>query len=115
MQIIEMLTQAGIVALLSLFLPLAPMAMGIAYAIRPSEQRLALMRPLSLAGIFASLAGCAIGVSHVLRWMGIQDGAPSFSRVAALGLAEALVPLFVGCGCLTIAWLAVAVGLRRHP
>jgi hypothetical protein len=40
---------------------------------------------------------------------------PTFSRVAALGLSEALVPVFFGFGCLTAAWLCVALGLWRHP
>jgi hypothetical protein len=41
----------GGVALLSLFIALIPAAMGIAYAIRPTEGRLALIRPLSLASL----------------------------------------------------------------
>jgi hypothetical protein len=35
--------------------------------------------------------------------------------VAWIGFAEALVPIFFGFGCLTIAWLCVAVGLWRRP
>jgi hypothetical protein len=37
-----------------------------------------------------------------------------FTRISAIGLAEALVPIFLGFGCLTCAWLLVAVGLWRH-
>jgi hypothetical protein len=32
---------------------------------------------------------------------------------SAAGLAESVAGLFVAFGCLTIAWLLVAVGLRR--
>jgi hypothetical protein len=33
----------------------------------------------------------------------------------AVGAAEALVTLFVSFGCLTVAWLCVALGMRRNP
>ena len=29
-------------------------------------------------------------------------------------LAESLVPIVVGFGCLTVAWLCVAMGMRKH-
>ena len=109
MQLFEMLTQAGLVALLSLAVVPAPMVMGVLYAIRPSEARLALMRPLALASIFASLCSFLSGLVHN---MGAN---PSFTGPVAVGLSEALVPMFVGAGCLTVAWLCVAIGLRRHP
>jgi hypothetical protein len=109
----EMLTHAGILALGSMFMGLVPMGMGILYAVSPSEQRLALMRPLSLAAIFAALSGTSLGVLNVLR--GIVVNEPALSRVAAVGLAESLVPIFFGFGCLTVAWLCVAIGLWRRP
>jgi hypothetical protein len=114
MQIFGFLTQAGIIALLSMFMGVIPLGMGIAYAIRPSERRLAFMRPLSLATVFAALCGLATGTAHVLRSVAVH-GIPIFSGNGAVGLSEALVPMIVGFGCLTVAWLCVAVGLARHP
>jgi hypothetical protein len=108
----ETLRQAGIVALLSLIVAVLPLGMGVAYAFRPTEQRLALMRPISLAGIFAALCGFLSGLINILRGIAVSKPVP-FDLVA-LGLSEALVPLFVGFGCLTVAWLCVALGLRRH-
>jgi hypothetical protein len=32
----------------------------------------------------------------------------------ALGASETVVPLFVAFGCLTVAWLVVALGMRRR-
>jgi hypothetical protein len=32
-------------------------------------------------------------------------------RVMAIGAAESLVTMFVGFGCLTVAWLLVAAGM----
>lgn len=108
------LSHASILALVSMFLGLAPLAMGVVYAIWPSEQRLALMRPLSLATVFAAISGSILGVLNVLRGIGIA-ATPEFSRVSAIGLAESLVPVFFGFGCLTVAWLCVALGLWRRP
>ena len=112
--IFQILRQASIVALLSLIVGLFPLGIGVAYALRPTEQRLALMRPLSLAGIFGALGGLLSGVINILRTIGVSE-TPVNSRFLAIGLAEALVPLFVAFACLTVAWLCAAVGLRRHP
>jgi hypothetical protein len=111
---IRLLSQVSLVGLASLFMGVVPLAMGIVYVIWPTEQRLALMRPLSLATIFAAISGSTLGFLNVLRAMGVSQ-APAFQRVAWIGFAEALVPIFVGFGCLTVAWLCVAVGLWRRP
>ena len=111
---ISVLSQASIVALASIFMGVVPLAMGIVYVIWPSEQRLALMRPLSLATIFAALSGSILGVVNVFVAIG-RNQASSFPQPAWQGFAEALVPTFFGFGCLTIAWLCVAVGLWRRP
>jgi hypothetical protein len=108
------LANAGIVALVSMFMGVLPLGMGVVYAVWPSEQRLGLMRPLSLATIFAAVGGTSLGVLNVFRTIGMSE-TPGFSRVAAIGFAESLVPIFFGFACLTVAWLCVAVGLRRRP
>jgi len=111
---LNMLSEASLVALLSLVIGVLPMGAGLAYAVRPTEQRLALMRPLSLAGIFAGLSGSLVGAINVLALMWAVEPRVE-SRVLAVGAAEALVPMSVAFGSLTIAWLCAAVGLRRHP
>ena len=111
---LRMLSQASLVALASIFMGVVPLAMGIVYAIWPNELRLALMRPLSLATIFAAITGTTVGVLNVFRAMGVNQAAFPL-RVAWIGFAEALVPIFFGFGCLTVAWLCLAVGLWRRP
>jgi hypothetical protein len=110
---LETLSQAGIVALLSIVVALCPLGLGVLYAVRPTEQHLALLRPVSLAAIFAGLGGMLSGFVTILRGIAATPSAIPF-RTVALGSAEALVPLFVAFGCLTGAWLCVAVGLRRQ-
>lgn len=110
---IDALSQASLLALLSLIVGVSPMVMGIIYAVRPTESRLALMRPLSLAAVFASLCALWSGVINI--GVGIANtGGPVPWATVAVAASEALVPMFVAFGCLTVAWLCVALGLRRH-
>jgi len=112
---VQTLTHASVFAKLTLLIGLAPMVMAVAYAIRPSEQRLALMRPLSLASIFAALSGLLVGVTAVLVGVGATDDASAQAwRRSAVGLAEALVPPFVTFAFLAVAWIGVALGMRRQ-
>jgi hypothetical protein len=109
-----MLSHTSVVALLSVVVGVLPVGLGVAYAIHPTENRLALMRPLSLASIFGGLSGSLSGAINVLRNLWVTDS-PVETRILAVGSAEALVPLLVAFGSLTVAWLCAAVGLRRHP
>jgi hypothetical protein len=97
-----------------MFVGVLPLSMGVVYAIWPNEQRLAQMRPLSLATIFAAVTGVTIGFINELRFFSRAEQVV-FSRQVAMGLAESLAPLFVGFGCLTVAWLCVTLGLWRRP
>ena len=110
---LDMVANASVVALFSLVIAALPLGLGAAYAIRPTEERLSLMRPISLASIFAGLSGSLSGAINVLRMMWVVDP-PVETRILAIGSAEALVPLLVAFGSLTIAWLCAAVGIRRH-
>ena len=110
----EVLRNAGLMALASMFVGVLPLAMGIVYAIWPTEQRLALMRPLSLATIFAAVAGVAVGFINSLVFL-VRDNKLNFDPPFFVGMAESLVTLFTGFGCLTVAWLCVTIGLWRRP
>jgi hypothetical protein len=110
----HLLSHAGVITIFGLAVTILPMMMGAVYAIRPTEANLGLMRPLSLAGLFAGLTTFCAGLINVL--IGIANTAnPIPTRGPSLGLSEAILPLFVSFGCLTVAWLLVAVGLRRQP
>jgi hypothetical protein len=110
---VELLTRAGGIALLSLIVGLLPLGAGILYAIRPTEQRLAVLRPLSLAAIFGALCGSLSGVMHAFRMIAEAGAAVELWRIAP-GLAESLVPMVVAFGSLMVAWLCATVGIRRQ-
>jgi hypothetical protein len=110
----EMLRQASLFALLTLILDFVPLVMAAVYVIRPTEPHLALMRPLSLAGLFAALSGGVLGFINVLRFAWTREMTAETYRVMAVGAAESLVSMFVGFACLTVAWLLVAIGMGRQ-
>ena len=87
---------------------------ALAYAIRPTERRLALMRPLSLASIFAALCSFFVGLANVLHGAAATGTWNAGSVEAMLmGLSDTLIPLFVAFAFLAVAWLLVAVGQQR--
>ncbi len=112
------LQQVSLFALLMLGIGMVPLALGLAYALRPVERWLTLMRPVSLAAIFAALSSLLSGLTVILRGVAASGpGGPS--SLVALGMAEAFTPMLMIFACLTVAWLLVAVGefrvLRRTP
>jgi hypothetical protein len=112
MEIYRIFSNMGIHALLCILVSLLPMLAGAAYLIKPTEQRLALMRPVSLAGIFAGLSGSSLGAINTLRGLWLEP--PRDGRYLAVASAESIVPIFVAFSCLMVAWLCVAVGMRRR-
>jgi hypothetical protein len=109
----DLFAQASIFTKFTMLLGIVPLAVSMVYAVWPSEHLLGLIRPLSLATICGAVRGTALGILNGLRYMSLHDFA--FTRASAAGFAEALVPVFASFGCLTAAWLCVAVGLWRRP
>ena len=106
--------ESSIVALLGMMVALGTALLAIYCAIRPDERKLALMRPLSLATIFAALATTTLGFAHVFRGIAATGELTKIAWGAvAGGVAESLIPLALAFGALTVAWLVLAVSMRR--
>jgi hypothetical protein len=111
-ELLSVFRESSIAGLFGMLVALFPAAAGVSYLLSPSERRLALMRPISLAGLFAGLGGLLLGFINVLRGIWMTEGAVEW-KVVAVGSAEAMVPLTLAFGALTFAWLCVTIGMRR--
>jgi hypothetical protein len=108
------LGQMALLGWLGLAVGFLPLAAGVLYAIRPDERRLAVMRPLSLAALFASVGNLLLALANALHFAGSQTPAAGRAIVPVTVLvSEALVPCGLGFAFLTAAWLCVAASIRR--
>ena len=100
---------------LTMLVAIAAFGLAVAYVVRPTEQKLVLMRPVSLSAIFATLSGLLSGWMMILgeRSRRHRTGACR-CRSVYLGIAESLTVGFVCFGLLAAAWLLVAVGMLRR-
>jgi len=111
----DLLKHSSAFGLLGLVVSMATVGMALAYAFKPTEHRLALLRPLSLAAIFGGLTSLAVGLASVLRSISAAaDSTPISWQGIAAGLAESMLGLFIAFSCLTITWLLVTLGLSRN-
>ena len=112
--LVDLLGELSVFAKLTMVVAIAAFGLAVAYVFRPTEQKLVLMRPVSLASIFATLSGMLGGWIAVLASIpATPDGhlpAASLSR----GIAESLIVGFVSFGLLAAAWMLVAVGVLRR-
>ena len=111
----DLLGQVSLFAKLTMAVAIVAFSLAVAYVFRPTEQKLVLMRPVSLAAIFATVSGLLGGWIAVLG--GVEATPEGHLSVVSLyrGIAESLTVGFVSFGLLAAAWMLVAVGgLRRH-
>jgi hypothetical protein len=108
----------GILALIHVFvmvvLSLAALGLGVSLAVRPSERRLGMLRPVTLGAVFAILSAICSGISVVAVRLAEGPMVAEAGMRAWAGVAEALVPGMFGFGVLALAWGLTAVGLRRQ-
>ena len=109
----DVFRQLGLAAFAGLAVTLAPMLLGIAFAVHPRERWLALMRPLTLAAIFAAVGNTFGGLANSFRSLAtMKTDTPGLLFVL---LAEVAVVVFLSFASLSVAWLCVAIGMRRQP
>ena len=83
---------------------------------RPGERKLGILRPLSLAMVFATLSGIFSGIGATMKHVTtIEEWAqsPDLHLIVMTGLGESMAPAILGFSILSVAWLLAAVGLRR--
>jgi hypothetical protein len=115
MEAIHDLREISLFAMATMVVGLGPVAVALLYVWRPTERMLAYLRPVSLAAIFAALASLLSGAGSILRALASTPANAVGHGSVYAGAAEALVPMLAVFNMLTIAWLLVAVGMRRGP
>ena len=107
-------SNASLFSLFSMVITAAPMVAGFAFAWRPTASRLALVRALTLVAVFATAANLLTGAVQMLVYLSRQSPTdPLPLRQVYSVSAEILVIPFVGFAFLTLAWIGVAIGLRK--
>ena len=111
----DLLGQVSLFAKLTMAVAIVAFGLAVGYVFRPTEQKLLLMRPVSLAAIFATISGLLGGWIAVLGGVAATPEGRLPTASLYLGIAESLTVGFVSFGLLAAAWMLVAVGgLRRH-
>jgi hypothetical protein len=115
------MTVGIVIVLFVALVGLGALATATRFAIRPTEQGLAVLRPLSAATTFAALCAFLLGVAVALvnviqKLEAAADPAATAAawRMFLGGLAEGIVPLGLAFALLAVAWLLAAVGLRKQ-
>jgi len=112
--VFQSFADAGVVAKLGMLIAFGTIVLGLLCALRPTERLLALMRPLSLAAVFAGLCSFTVGVAIVLQGVAVTGKISDVGWPAvAMGASETFGALFVTFGCLTVAWLLVGIAVWR--
>jgi hypothetical protein len=99
---------------------LATVVTAALFAFRPAERTLGIVRPLCAATTYSALAAFFAGVTNALYGLSrateatLQPGVSRIGPIATAALAEAPIPLVAGFAAVAVAWLMVAVGLRRQ-
>jgi len=110
---VRAITQLGLAAVAGLFVSALPLLLGIAFAVRPNERWLALMRPLTLGGIFAAVANTFLGFANSFVTLSRLAPETPMGQFYAM-LAETTVVPFLSFVFLSTAWLCVTLGMRRQ-
>ena len=106
-----------IVMLVILALGLFTVGVSVSFLLKPTEVKLGFIRPLSIATTYASIVGVVTGLAMTLARISwdLRGGQGAVASAKFLGgIGEALVPSIVGFTLLTVAWVAVSLGMRKH-
>jgi len=96
-----------------LVLVITALAFGVAMALRPTQRRYEMLRPVTWATLLATSSAICAGLSTTAVHLAGSAPTPETVQHGWAGAAEALVPGVFGFGMLAVAWGVAAIGLRR--
>jgi hypothetical protein len=111
----EFLFAGGWSSWMVLILGGACLAIAALFARRPETRRLPVLRALTWATVFSVLAGLGANFIATLSRAGAEEETARGSGMSMVltGGAEALTPVVLGFTLLALAWMFVAIGMRR--
>ena len=112
--LLDMLRDLSVFAILTMAVSVGAFGLAVSYVIQPTERKLMLMRPVSLAAIFATLSAVPGGWALVLGGMAATPTGHLDIAAVYRGVAETLAIGFVCFGFLAAAWLMMAAGMFRR-
>ena len=112
--LVDLFNQVSVFAKLTTAVAIVTFGLAVAYVYRPTEQKLVLMRPVSLAAIFATISGLLGGWIALLQSVPATIAGRELTEVLFRGLGESLIVGFVSFGLLAAGWMLVAVGVYRR-
>jgi hypothetical protein len=101
---------------LVLVLGLATLVNSVVFAVRPGDERMALVRAVSTATLYATLLGITSGIGAVMHKVPHNPEwahSPDLQLIVMTGLGEALSNAVLGFALLALSWMAASVGMRR--
>lgn len=108
------LRSGGVSSLILVALGLALLAIAALFARTASPQRLALIRALTFATAACAVTGFVSGLVATATYVA-RHALDAPLAPLLLGFAESATNLLLGGGAIALAWLLVAVGVRRMP
>ena len=106
--------QGGLSMWLILVLGLLTLAVAVSFAVTPTERKLSMIRPLSLATVFSVLGGIAADLGATMKALSSSPEYMASPAALLAGIGESMVPGILGFTLLSLAWLVAAAGLRRQ-
>jgi hypothetical protein len=90
--------------------------LAVRFAISIDARRLAMLRALTWAQLFAVASGVTSNVLAVLWTVGRREDLLNEPlQPILIGLGEAVTPAVLGLSVLTVIWILITFGLRRSP
>jgi len=112
--LIDLFTQISVFAKLTMTVALVAFGLAVSHVFRPTEHKLALMRPVSLASIFATISGLFGGWVALLASIPATPDGHVSQLILYQGLGESLIVGLVSFGSLAAAWMLVAAAVLRR-
>jgi hypothetical protein len=105
---------ASFASLFGLLICIVPAVAGAWFAFRPSERLLSIMRPLTLGALFSAVCTFVLAIANGFIAISMLSGfdLPAVRVVGAVFM-EGLAPVVASFASLAVAWLLVAIGMRR--